>query len=223
MPYAKRTYKKKPYAPRRKTAFKKAVARIVRSVVPKPEKKFISVTNLDTSIDIGGVINCVSNCAQGLGDDDRTGLDIQADYLDFNCTMSNVTPSVNASPLALRCMIVQDTQMNNTSPNISQVLENVSINAHLNQLLLGRFNVIYDRKFVINPQASIESAGVTYPTIAKKQLHCYYKFPKRNSKLQYSGAASTDYQNMMVYVIFLTDTDECGSFDYHSRIGYFDS
>lgn len=218
MPRSKKSYaKKKPY---RKGGFKRAVAKVIRSVMPKPEKKFLSLTSTDASIDIAGVLVHLSAVAQGDDVSNRTGNDITCDYIDANITLSNLNAGTSLNDAAfLRCMIVQDTQQNNANPTIAQVLESVTPSSHLNIDNIGRFKVLYDWKGMLNvPNLTGASTMAT-----RKFLHVYKKLYGKSRKIEYTGANATDVHNNNLYAIFITDTDEVGTFFFDFRMGYYDN
>lgn len=220
MPYARKRYAKKPYRAKR-SSLARAVKKVIAKAMPKPEKKFFTQTASDGSIDTAGTITQLSAIAQGDDVNNRQGNDVQMDYLDINliATNTNATGDEGFNTI-LRFLIVQDTQQNNITPTIAQVLSSVDVLSHLNPDNVGRFKVIFDKKVVLNSEAQDQ---VAKSLIQRSYLHCYHKFSGKSAKLEFTGAAGTDVHNNHLYFMAIPSTDEIGSFSFDSRIGYYDN
>lgn len=207
-------------------AFKKAVKKIINQVVPKPEKKLFTSTGTDASIDIGGVITHLTGIAQGDDVSNRTGNDIMLDYIDMNISLSNTENATAVGAAAfLRVMVVRDTEQDSLDPTVLEVLTTATPSSHLNVDNVGRFQVLYDWKGMINSTAQAPTAGGTggAPQPYRKFVHFFKKFKMNKAKASYSGANATDVENGQLYFLALTDTDELGTFYYDCRVGYYDS
>lgn len=204
---------------------KKTVKRIVRQIVPKPEKKFFTVTNSDASIDVGGVIAHLSGIAQGDDVSNRTGNDITGDYIDLRISLgNNEAEAASGASALLRVMVFQDTQQDNTDPTVLEVLQTANPLSQLNVDNVGRFKILFDHTCTLNSLVNAQSAtGTGLPVPIRKYVHCYRKLKGKSAKIEFTGANATDVHNNNLYILFITDVDELGAIVYSSRLGYYDN
>lgn len=234
MPYARKSYKKKSF---RKTPYKKAnIARMVKSLLPRPEIKKFSSTSTD--VDYGdavvttGTITQLFSIAQGDNINERQGLRVTPKYIMMRYSVNNAddtTPPVisSDSSILMRIMLVRDKQMNATAPTIAQVLSSVDVNGHLNSAYVGRFQILHDKIHTLVPQTS--GGALPYNTV--QQYVQKYISLKGKSKLPmvWTSTAGANVSNNQFYVISLRGNDfnsvatqEFGRFNYNFRLGYCD-
>ena len=172
------------------------------------EKKLHSLT-ASINPSSTGTITHVTQIAQGDGQGNREGNSIKTTYFGFRgrCSLN-----ASASNTFLRVMLIRDTQQqSDTTPAISDVLENVSVSSFLNPETLGRYTVLFDQTY------SLESAGSTGSRTIEFNK-------KLNSHVRFNGSAAGDIQKGGLFLIFLSDhpTNTPG-LAYEARLRYVDN
>lgn len=219
-------YKRKRSFKRRggRSGFYSRVHRIVRSVVKIETHKFdISHSgNVATT----WTTNALTNIAQGVGIDQRDGLQIHIRYLKLHVMLQTV---VQATPPPFqngyaRFVVLQDTQQSNAAPTAAQIFNSNDIYAFLAPSNAGRFIIIFDELLTHHGQIYFNS-GVPATAYGTGQYYFKYfkRFPKSALATTYTTNAATDPQNGGLYCFHVTDRANLFTVDMRFRIGYTDS
>jgi hypothetical protein len=180
--------------------------------------------------------HCLNGVAQGDGPSTRDGLRYQAKSLHIKGSLS-LAPIVDGnSPRSshiFRIAVVCDTMTRASQLNATDVFKAAAIGgtAHTGHNVYSfrnlehttRFRVLYDKTFVLTPQAAagsgdghIESSGVT------KAFSINLKIPEKLGAIQCVNAGSdiAGIQNNSFHVIACTDSAAGGTIEYMSRLRF---
>jgi len=151
----------------------------------------------------------ISTMGAGTSIGQREGNSIKLKYISGNLKF-NKNASATNSP-CVRIVIVIDKQcVADTVPAWSDVFSTASPLSHLNRNTVGRFTIIYDRKFTLNQTDTISKL---HSFNIKSQMH-----------VRFNGTASTDYQKNPVFMLVFSDEPtNPATFDYDVRLGYVDN
>lgn len=119
----------------------------------------------------------------------------------------------------IRVMVVVDTQqIADTVPTPSVWLSGaggVYVQAHLNQVNLGRFTVLYDKQFVVGSATSGIASLVNFEINLPMAMHVHF-----------NSTAGTDIQKNGIYIGAVSDeatTTEGPALSYNARLSYHDN
>lgn len=227
MPYRRSTRRFRPrrrsygkfkarYGARRGRGRGRSVWRSISSInkrLTSEVKKFDQAV-ADATLNIGGVVFSLTGIAQGDLATNREGNAIRLKYLQIVGTITNGSVAGNAN--AIRCILIQDTQMVvGANTTVASVLENSLFNDLLNRVSMsaGRFNILYDQLFTM---------GTTGQNERVNSIKKYFNLSKL-PVVKWTGATSTDFQNNHLFLMLIPQTDELGAVDLNVRVGYYDN
>lgn len=233
MPYARKSYRKRPY---RKGGLKKAVRAAVKYVMPKAEIKKISIPSADTTygdaVATTGTVVHISNIDQGSDVNDRQGLRVSPKYIMMRYAVNNAddtTPPIisSDSSMLIRVLLVQDNQQNATAPTLAQVLSTVNPFGNINVAYVGRFSILYDRVHTLYPHSATIAAAQPANTV-QQYVQKYIKLnPKKT--VVFTSTVGTNISNGNIYLMYLRGDDfnsttdsNFGRINYNIRLGYCD-
>lgn len=188
--YAKRGYKKAPY----RKGQGKSVMKMVRSMMPKKEYKFIDVESAAAAQTYNGTITLISGVAQGTTAITRVGRSINLKSLLFRYSIIGL-----ATDPIMRVMILYDKQNTGTAPSVGGILQTVgnanAVNAPLEYTQAGRFQILYDKLIVCDAVKQTSYEGKFYK-----------KFNGLSLKYQGDTAAQADVNKNAIYVLTISTT-----------------
>lgn len=170
----------------------------------------------------GNTIAALAPIGEGTGPDERIGNDINLKYIRFKyCIRQNASTSSN--PGALRVVILRDNDSDAAVPAITNVFPNYVAATGAGYMSFvdrvtqkGRFSILYDKMHA----TAISATGVPAANLGQGDFKKSYKV---GAKIQYSGAASTNYGNGQLYVALLGNSAVNNLLDWEVRILYTDS
>lgn len=196
------------------------------------EKKFHDNTTgtVTTSSDTTGLkYSVISGISQGTAATERIGRRIFVWDMFLSGTIQLTEQADNAANnLEMRAMVVVDKQSNGTTPDVNEILETGAtadrkVFAFRNLENTARFNILMDKKIVINVQASAANAGVD--SYVKRVPFHFSKKWKDGLKVMYEsgqGAGTSDkiLDNNVWLIVYASGTQ--GEISVNSRIRYTD-
>lgn len=127
------------------------------------ELKFFDTTLSNTNVTTSGVISNSSLCLipQGTGESTRIGRKCVVKSLHLK-GMVTLRQSSNGSQCAdrFRMIVYQDKQANGLTAGVTDILETATLDSFRNLSNVGRFNVLSDKVFAMNPSAAEGNAAV---------------------------------------------------------------
>jgi len=203
--YRRPVYRKKPTY--NKYSFAKRVKNAIINIAAKNYKDY-DVNDVTVTDDGGTTFTYpLTNIAQGNGATERVGDSVMVSSINVRGQIRfNSTAEYNA----LRFIIFRDNQtVADTTPSITQVLDQANPNGLMNMANVGRFTILYDRTFNVS--------AVKNPQINFK---CY--IPLR-LKVRYNGTAGTDIQKNGLWMMATSHDDVHGpECDFYARTHYVD-
>lgn len=182
----------------------------IRKLINVERKKFDSSSSAMV-VDTGSVI-ALSNIAQGDSDGDRDGFSLLTQGLLARLWM---TGNNNDNATVLRILFfVDNQQVGDTAPSITDVLESSAPTAPLNNATVGRFRILSDDVYALNNQVS--GTGV------EKFAKMYFPI---NHHIRFNGTAGTDIQKGGVYMGVLSNNASPNgpNLNYYCRLTYTDN
>lgn len=164
------------------------------------------------TLSTSGSVALWSTCAQGDGLADREGNQVKSSYLDWRGFIT----SPASEPCTVRCLVVQDKQqIADTAPSITDVLDSTgfTVNNNYNELNVGRFKILRDKTYTINPG----SAGVVQRKFVRFHI-------KNSSIIRFNGSATTDIQKNGIYFMWAwsVPSGAC-TMEYTHRFAFYDN
>lgn len=161
-------------------------------------KKIINVErkNVDTTITISSLVNVwqvfsLTDVAQGLTEQDRTGLSIKLTSYSIRCFFSNISTTVSK---ALRVMVVQDlSDANSAAPIAADILDaaHFQLLAHRNIASpVKSYRMLHDQNVVIGPESGSNAQRIINFDDAN------------NQHVKFGGAGATTYQTGAIFIFF---------------------
>lgn len=201
MPYYRRRFRRRPFRRYRRkpkpqglwgTAQKAlSLARSVKKLINVEHKKFDASYNAAVSNAQVTPIAELCYIAQGDTESSRNGNSIKVEGITMKGSFK-VNGSATTVGDLIRLLVIQDNQqVADTAPSYSTIFESASPDALLNSESVGRFSILYDKKFVLSSQSPVRSFDVSL----NMQHH-----------VRYNGTAATDIQKGGLYVFCLSDT-----------------
>lgn len=156
------------------------------------EKKFLDTTIATTAVtDTGVILNSSLNVIpQGDSQSERIGrkATIKNIYLDGNITQPVQTATGNMSNV-IRIIVYLDKQCNGAAATVGQILQFQDENAFRNMEYVDRFQILYDKKHLVNTTAMGVLTGPVYSTPSVRKR---VKFAKKcNIPIFWNSAATT--------------------------------
>lgn len=192
-----------------KGSLKSRVSKIEKTLNNREKKKF-DISHNTGNIDLNGLTFSLNAMPQGDELNERVGLKIQPTGLFFNYKLQCAA----SQPTVVRVMIYEDLQqISDSTPSSTDLLQNTadqSVISPLNRDEIGRFNVLYDKRIVLNPDS-----GNT--KVYKKG------FLKKLRNAHFNGAAGTDIQKNGLWCTILSDqATNFPTHDFYSRLFFHD-
>lgn len=163
-----------------------------------------------------GYITLLNNIAQGDGDGTRTGVSILQKGIYFSFRLRNSATTPEPATCVRVMLVVDQQQVSDTSPTLSQILEVTtppySILSPLNgNLGVNRFKKIYDQTFSLDTVTNVQ-----------KQVKQYIRAPMH---VRFNGSGNADIEKNGLYLVIFNDTSVSTqpSFFYQARIYYHDN
>lgn len=162
----------------------------------------------NTIITNSGVLVPLTSLAEGNGDDDRTGnsIFVRSVNLDGSIAMSGSNNTV------VRLALIKDSQqISDTTPAWTDVYESTSMNTHLNSNTVGRFTVLYSKKF------TLISGFSNHKVISMNKA--------MRMHVRYNGATGTDVQRNGLYLALISNqaSPNAPAPEFHIRVSYHDN
>ncbi len=174
----------------------KQIARIKRQLSKlegDQEKKQINSTILNTGVGTSGLLHALDSVAQGDSSVTRSGIRIRPTALEWNLILeSEVADAYNS----MRLMIVQSKKGPLTSADFA------GVNIPSTEVQLSRYNVLYDRHFLLE---SIHSGDAGDPRKTTRYYQYHNKI-KLNKLIHYPDAPATTATTGNLYAWFISDS-----------------
>lgn len=171
------------------------------------EKKFFDTNNTATDVINTGVIEQLTNIAEGSDYNNRTGRSVKATS---NWIQLEFRQHASATQTHLRYLIVIDKENQGTTPAVTDVLKSANVYSPMNIDNGSRFKVLLDKRF------SFDSAGTTI---------CQRKhFKKLFHHIKWKGTNGTDEGEGQLYIVLVSNeaTNKPG-FSYTNRVRFIDN
>lgn len=146
-------------------------------------------TTLNSDIDSSGYVTHLSGIAQGDAINNRTGNAILAKYLSTRFSLFVHTSATYS--LCRVIFFIDQQQIADTAPAVTDVLTSASTVAHYNANNVGRFKILSDKMYKL--VVGGDSAMLALKTNIRLQRH-----------IRYNGSATSDINRGGVYVLFLS-------------------
>lgn len=184
------------------------------------EKKVFTVTSQDSTVDVAGVVQSISDIPQGDTDVTRNGDGIQLRSINFRWQWDLSTGS---SPFGVGRLIVFQWLEDDTSftPTVFDVLFNTTVD-HLspyNHDTRYSYRILYDKTTVINARVAV--GGVTYATTVRSGSKNVMIRHGLHKIVQFNGSTTTGHNK--IYIIVLGYPDEAMAFSMCSRVSFSDA
>jgi len=155
----------------------------------------------------GVIVQQLSQIAQGDTDSTRTGNSIFCRSTDMRGILR--INGMGVASIVRIMMFIDLQQVDDTVPTVTQVLDTASVNSPLNNATVGRFSVLYDRKYTLT--------AVRNPIIPVRI------YRKMRHHIRFNGANATDYQKGCIWVLVITDDAANPTFEFSSRTNFYDN
>lgn len=186
---------------------------------PEVHKHTVSVD--DATIDVAGVVVDLTDIAGGTAAfSDMVGRRAIIKSINWRCVLSS-NAVVATAPL-IRVILFVDTNKDVSAPTVAGaddgVLTAATTTSSMNVNTAGRFKIISDRVFNMNPSFQTGLVGGTGgdPAVTKR---FYHVFRKLNYRLVLASDSATPLMNKL-YCLYISDVDEVGSINAVARIGF---
>lgn len=178
----------------------------LKGLINSEKKKFDRTEGAKTP-DNTGIVDNLVGIAQGDGDQDRNGNSIYVRSVNIK---GNIKINAAASNTFIRVSVVQDTQqIADTVPAWTDIYESADVNAHLNNLTVGRFKVLKDRTFRLDA----DDPGKMFEINLPMRHH-----------VRYNGSATSDIQKGAIYLCMVSNEPaNTPTLSYQSRVSYHDN
>lgn len=174
---------------------------LVNSEMFKNDSNWTSTATSNTGV-IGDNFVAI---AQGDGISGRTGNSILVRSVAVNLTFTynSTTPGL------IRYMIfIDNQQISDTLPVVTDVLETASPTSYLNKNNVGRFSILYDHRMYSDTQHPVQRIN---------------KFFKLQHHVRFNGPLSTDIQKGTIYFLLLSDVNGLANWYGDARCSYHDN
>ncbi len=185
--------------------WKKSKARTRCLKGQNPEKKFLDSAN-EHSPTVTGAVALISAIPQGDGESERIGRKATITNIMFKGHLELGTVATEVCANRVRICIVVDHSTNGVAFVASDVFNTAGtgdIDAYRDLSLVGRFRVLYDKTFTINPQlagnGTAEQSAVTMRAISGNVKCC---IPIEYDASAATGAITTQQVNSIHFVMF---------------------
>lgn len=180
----------------------------LRGLVNSEKYKYdtsVSITSTST-----GVLHSLATVAQGDGDSARTGNSIFVRNLSIQGNTSRNSSGTYPDGQIVRIMLVKDgQQIGDTAPAVTDILETASVNSFLNSDTVGRFTVLWNKKYKLDSQNP-------------NQLIKYNK--KLWHHVRYNGTSGSDIQKGGLYLLIISNEATYGpAMGLQCRLSYHDN
>lgn len=181
----------------------------IRGLVNSEMFKYDTTASL--AVTTSGNMDLINDMAQGDGDNTRTGNSIYIRQVDIR---GELVMDTDATSTTVRLMLVCDTQqIGDTAPGVGDVLDSAlntfSVYRPLNSDTVGRFNVLYARNYILNPQRP----SCLFRIFRKMRLHT-----------RFNGIAATDIQRNGLYLLAISnEATNAPAVVYTCRVSYHDN
>lgn len=168
----------------------------------------------DTSVSITatstGVLHNLTTVAVGDGDNSRTGNSIFVRGLSIQGNTSRNASGTYPDGQVVRIMLVKDgQQISDTAPQVTDILETASVNSFLNSDTVGRFTVLWNKKYKLDTQNP-------------NQLIKYNKTLWHH--VRYNGTSGSDIQKGGLYLLIISNESVYGpAMGLQCRLSYHDN
>lgn len=174
------------------------------------EHKKFDASIASTPSGTAATITHLSGITQGDSDQNRTGNSLLAKSIYIQ---GRIVKHASATSTVVRLMLIRDNQqVADTAPTTTEILDpslGALIDCPLNNETVGRFSVLYSRKFVVN---------------ADRSSTFFKVYKKMNSHVRYNGANAGDSQkNHLFWVAISDETTNVPNVHGISRLSYIDN
>ena len=174
-----------------------------------PEIKYADSTLSFTNIGDPGTLTPFFAVAQGDGFADRSGNGINLKHMTLRLLVSRILGAAPTADTYVRLFVVKDKQgISDTAPvTAAEIFTGSATTAMVSLTNLTRFDVIWRSQIIDLARLACDADGV--PSVVPTQSGAIEMDLSISGMVQYNGAASTDYQKNMYYLVVLTsDTND---------------
>ena len=183
-----------------------ATALMVKKLV-NVERKYHSPSLNTTISSTGNVSGNLLNIPQGDGSGNRDGQSIRITSFQMKGT---VKMNASATSSVVRLMLVADLRSENSTPNITDILETASPSSLISHIAAGQFLVLKDWRFALNDNGN-----------QTKVINYYQKMDK---VLKYAGGTTGAPENYNLVLVKVSDeATNVPTLDAHFRFRYIDN
>lgn len=186
------------------------MAKYIKTLV-NVERKFID-TSIAATLGNTGAVTRITDIAGGSAYNQRAGLSVKATSLFLRGSFICNNSIVGSLAQRARCVVFEDMDNTGTAPTTADVLESVAVNSPLNHTNGKRFKILYDRVFVLAPDAS-------------NAIQQFKHYIKLNDHVRWSDT-TTGTREGQLYVIYFCDTGTATNqpaVDLQARIRFVDN
>lgn len=181
----------------RKSAHDRKQDKQIKQLIKKIGKAEVKVFD-DTNATAGGnlltVISPLLPIAEGTGLKERVGQTVLLKHIAFKWYL-NMNPNSTENPTSVRVCLVRDNQSDGAAPTYANVFPTDRVQSFENKTTMQhRFTVLYDKLV----HFTLSATGVPNGQIGSGMFKKSYKTGK---KVEFDGAAATDYHNGQVYLM----------------------
>lgn len=157
-----------------------------------------------------GAVTHITALAQGDGEGARTGNSIFVRSINWKGQVYRTT-SGNANQ-TFRVMVIMDNQqLTDSSPGVTDILQSATVYSHLNKNTVGRFSVLANKVFMLSSTGDLgKNLNINIPL---------------KHHVRYNGSASTDIAKGGLYVLCISDQASANypSIQSEVRVSYHDN